>query len=553
MSGTFSRRSFLRATGIGVAAAAIAPTLAACGAGSTGSTSNVGVKLAPWPTYVPNSTAHYDLPALPNNGAPAALRYPSLPLPSSITTKPGDGSTVTALAVSYGSPVSTGSSNQLLAAVSQALGVTFQPRFVIDSGTTFNQAFAQMEASGDIPDLIQVTPGVPDASQFVEAKCADLTPYLSGDAIKEYPNLASIPTRGWELMGRIDGKIYGVPVYRYNTPNMGLISNKEKLVAAGIWGKGISVDQFAAGMAKLKSAGHYSMGESQPKTFGMGFHAGAAGAPNTWQLQNGKFTHAMESPAYEQALANMRSFYAQGLFNPDAMSLPSSVATQAKFASGEWVTTADSLTGGLLTVFQQVGNSFTVDVAYPYGTAPNVPGGDFAFSYTAIKASSPERIKMLLRVLDYLAAPWGTKEFELVNYGVEGVHFTRAADGSPANPTTLGMTENSSNLPIKYLAQQPQPMFYPGATQDTQRQYDTWSTLLPITVGDPTRPYLSGSATYNAKYATLPPLLGPAVVDIVTGRQPLSSWSSTVAQLKAQCSIDQMAAEFSQAYAAANK
>lgn len=551
MSLNVSRRSFLRAGAAGVAAAAIAPALAACGSGSTGSTSNIGAKLAPWPTYVPTTTAKYDLPALPNSGAPAVLGYPQLPLPASVSAKPGDGSTVTALTVSYGAAVSTGSSNQLLAAVSQALGVTFQPRFVIDTGTSYGTAVATIEASGDMPDLIMVNNGIPNVNQFVSAKCADLTPYLSGDAIKDYPNLASIPTRGWELMGRIGGKILAVPIYRYNKPSYGLVANKDKLTAAGIWGPGLSVDQFAQGMQKLKAAGQSPMGDSAALPFGWLFHAGAAGAPYNWKQENGKFTHAIDTPEFQQALVNMHGFYTQGLFNPDALSVGAGQAGSL-FVSGAWTSSVQGL-GGLASTFGQVGSSFAVDVAYPYGSKPNAGGGDSIFGYIAIKQGSPDRIKMLLRVLDFLAAPFGSKEFELINYGVEGTHFTRGADGSPANPTALGKTENNVNIPLKYLGQQPQPLFFPGAPKITQTIYDAYKQQLPIVVADAAVAYSSGSATYSAKNAGTGPAVNSAIADIVSGRQPLSSWSGTVAQLKTQFSLDQMAAELGQAYAAAAK
>ena len=46
---------------------------------------------------------------------------------------------------------------------------------------------------------------------FLERSAADLTPYLSGDAVKEFPNLAAIPTRAWKSV-TYKNKIFGVPV-----------------------------------------------------------------------------------------------------------------------------------------------------------------------------------------------------------------------------------------------------------------------------------------------------------------------------------------------------
>lgn len=79
-------------------------------------------------------------------------------------------------------------------------------------GNTYDQKLGAVLASSDIPDVV-VIPGwnmggkIPSA---IIGKFADLGPYLSGDAIKEYPNLAAIPTDAWQrsLFG---GKLRGLP------------------------------------------------------------------------------------------------------------------------------------------------------------------------------------------------------------------------------------------------------------------------------------------------------------------------------------------------------
>ena len=53
------------------------------------------------------------------------------------------------------------------------------------------------------------------------------------------------------------------------------------------------------------------------------------------------------------------------------------------------------------------------------------------FGYVTFKKANADRLKLLLRVSNYLSAPFGTSEYELVNYGVEGAHFTKDAGGMP--------------------------------------------------------------------------------------------------------------------------
>ncbi len=63
-------------------------------------------------------------------------------------------------------------------------------------------------AGGDVPDLVQIV-NVPGLPSVLDKFFADLTPYLAGDAIKEYPGLASIPTDTWKI-SQVNGKIWGI-------------------------------------------------------------------------------------------------------------------------------------------------------------------------------------------------------------------------------------------------------------------------------------------------------------------------------------------------------
>jgi putative aldouronate transport system substrate-binding protein len=57
---------------------------------------------------------------------------------------------------------------------------------------------------------------------------------------------------------------------------------------------------------------------------------------------------------------------------------------------------------------------------------------------TAIKKGSPERVKELLRIEDFLAAPFGSQESLLLEYGVKDVDFILYAQG---NSTSFFMLE----------------------------------------------------------------------------------------------------------------
>ena len=56
------------------------------------------------------------------------------------------------------------------------------------------------------------------------------------------------------------------------------------------------------------------------------------------------------------------------------------------------------------------------------------------------KTDDDARIEELLKAANFLAAPFGTAEYQLINYGVEGTHYTLDASGLPV-PTDQAQTE----------------------------------------------------------------------------------------------------------------
>src|SRR5258708_12048870 len=100
-------------------------------------------------------------------------------------------------------------------------------------------------AGNDLPDMIYMyaRPGsaitlaaANGTPQFLQAKAADLTPFLAGDAAKDYPNLAAIPITAWKNGGcAYQGRLYMVPGHRY-LPGQMLVKN------SSIWDKQIGVD-----------------------------------------------------------------------------------------------------------------------------------------------------------------------------------------------------------------------------------------------------------------------------------------------------------------------
>jgi putative aldouronate transport system substrate-binding protein len=133
-----------------------------------------------------------------------------------------------------------------------------------------------------------------------------------------------------------------------------------------------------------------------------------------------------------------------------------------------------------------------------------------------------------------------------MHYGVEGVHFTYSKDGDPT-PTTLGTTENVTNLPFYYMCEAPQVLYVPGAQAGIRALYEWEQKVCPKMIDDPSKGLRSD--TWSTRGIIISQEISDAIAGIVTGRQPLSSWSAAVDKFKSDGG-DKIAQEFAQEYAA---
>ncbi|GHH03940.1 extracellular solute-binding protein [Streptomyces lanatus] len=539
-----SRRTLLGS----LAVASVPGALTACSTGSGDSDiSNAGKKLAPWPAYRPAKGPKPDL-APTNAGVQAGYTSYPTDLVRSVARTPGDGSTVKAMSVSFGTPPKPASANRFWAAVENALGVKIE--YTIVSQADYQKKMATVMA-GDpdtLPDIINVFSGfvLPREAEFVQRRAEDLTPYLSGDAIADHPNLANIPTHAWRDMGRIGGRIYGIPLER-PLPGSTLWINQGMFADAGME-EGWTAEDFAAVAKKATSGRRFALGAAQGSLFGNAVHAAAHNAPSEWAVtKDGTFQHCCADERYKAAIAFQAKLRGSGSYYPDSTSV-SQIDLTTLFYNGTVGSMQDGF-GAYLPKYLEAPDGLTPAAALPY-SVDGKPGGIVAarrsFGYTVLKKAKKERIQLLLRVLDYLAAPFGSQEWELVHYGIEGTHFTRAADGSP-EPTKLGEVENNTNLPLKYLAEGPQVLFVPGKP-DAVRALHAWQEkTVPYAIRNAS--YGLQSRTKNSQGTTLKALLDDTVTGIVAGRLPLSEWDAVVKKWRAQGG-DRMAEEFAKDHAA---
>ena len=173
-----------------------------------------------------------------------------------------------------------------------------------------------------------VRDGTPNISQILQTQAADLTPFLGGDAVKDYPNLAAIPSFSWKNSGAIqNGKLYMIPIHRY-APGYTLYRNSE-IYDAEI-GKDYTpknADDFKRVLQQLNKPqqGRWAIGAWQNTQFQLTYFASTFGAPNNWALDSsGNLTKDFETPEYKEAVGYVRDLVTSGLFHPVRSPWPTS-------------------------------------------------------------------------------------------------------------------------------------------------------------------------------------------------------------------------------------
>ena len=480
MSTQISRRTLLRTAVTVAGAAAMAPLLSACGSGGaakSGTNSKTGLA-AVLPTYVANTTVKADIPSVTGPGGassdPGFLTYPANPV-TTVAKKPGSGGTYTTVTPLWGAIPSA--DNAFYKAVNAALGatLTMQPA----NGTTYNTSIPTMAAAKKLPDWIQLPTWwnqLFNVGELVGTQLADLTPYLAGDKVKDYPNLAALPTGAWQA-GVWGDKLFGIPSFSSGTAFAGTFYYRQDVFEA----KGIAADSVksAADLMNLgkeltsESAGVWAFDDVWT------YLAQPFGISQLFTAKDGKLTHKYDQPEFVEALDWAWKLAKAGYIHPDALAGNNNDA-KARFYAGKVLITGDG-TGAWNLADAQAGQAANPSYrrgALPLFSAdgtskPSIFLGPSTSMVSYLNARlKPEQIKELLSIANYLAAPWGSAEYTLINYGVEGTDHTRV-NGTPT--FTPDGQKNVQPQTYPFLATSPGVVSNPGFDQVT-KDICAWNT-----------------------------------------------------------------------------
>jgi putative aldouronate transport system substrate-binding protein len=167
--------------------------------------------------------------------------------------------------------------------------------------------------------------------------------------------------------------------------------------------------------------------------------------------------------------------------------------------------------------------------------------GPSNFGLTFVKKGTPDRVKLVLRLLNFLAAPFGSQEADLL-YGVKGVDYTPDSDGIPSI-TPQGRAELT--IPWKYITANPSVLFDPARPKDfaTFSQEDE-KAMAAVAIADPVLGLYS--ATYTARINQLNTSFYSGVQDIVSGSRSMNDLHALIKDWREQGG-DKSRTEFEQA------
>src|SRR6266852_1755787 len=555
---SLTRRAFMSKICAFTAVGLTLPLLAACGLAprpstgpaSAGGGANSGkVKI---PSYVPvQDGPKPDLPARADGVDAGYFTFPQT-LFKSVKEAPGKGEDVTLMTNLIQGAVVALDQNSAWQAVNKDMGLTVRQRLY--GSADYRNGLNTTIAGGDLPDTLYNSPMkyIPSLPSFLQAQCADLTPFIGGDAVKDYPNLANIPSPCWAETV-FNGTIFAVPVPRAPFLNAFLV--RRDLVDQAQVPAPKSADDFKKFLVTLTNAQQNHFGLAASMGFGLGSQSPLLmifGAPNNWSLdKSGKLVKDFETDEFRATVGFARDLWSAGVYHPDSRTLSGTTLSTA--LRGGQAAVASHSFGALIAQWPLLAaenSAARLRVIHPFSAdgkvKPIYHTGPSNFGMSFIKKGSSDRVKLLLRVLNYIAAPFSSQEWALLNYGVEGVHFNRDSQGVPIL-TEKGKTEVLSTW--KYITNTPQVLYDTNRSQEyaTNIQEDE-KAMADVAISDPTLGLYS--PTYAAQQRLLDQAMTDGVSDIVIGRAQLSDLDGLVKDWRNNGG-DKARAEYQDALAAA--
>ncbi|MGW3987263.1 extracellular solute-binding protein [Streptomyces sp. NPDC004830] len=528
-----SRRSFLAATGLATAAVAGGmPLLTACGGSDSGSrdgtTSGRSARKL-LPAYVASNVVSPDIPSRNGSAMGFTGRLDLADLKTSVPRKLGKGSRIKIMSPFWGTPPK--GDNAYYRAMNDLIGVDIA--WQNQDGNTYDEKLGAVLASSDLPDVVVIPSWnmggkIPSA---IISKFADLGPYLSGDAIKKYPNLAAVPSGAWQY-SIFGGKLRGLPQPAPAVPGIVPFYRKDVFDKEG-YELPKSPDEFLALAKEISRPRAKVWACDDMKWSAFQFFGVLSGSekPLGWNLADGRMVYRVETEEYLEALEWVRKLYAAGVVHPDARAVQGTAAD--RFTAGQVLIYNDNISSWWGKMAEQAGQKTDfrisgMDIFGAGGGDPVLwagsPAGIFAF---VNKKASKAVVEDVLAAANVTAAPYGTKEYMLTNYGVEGTHYT-VEDGVP----TKNDKGNQEVINAYVMLAGPAPTIAHPDLPDIAKEQVEWQQRMGAFTRKST--FWGMQITEPARYTNLSNDFEQLEDDTVRGRRKISEVQQAVSDWKKQ-------------------
>ncbi|GAB2512779.1 extracellular solute-binding protein [Nocardiopsis aegyptia] len=464
-----TRRRFLGLVGASTTAAFTAGALGACGSnsgGGGGGSASAATSLDDLiPTHIPFDGVAPDIEGL--HGAPSGFTsYPET-FVQALPNPPGSGGHYTAMTPLWG-PVPPGlGNNSFFDYVNERIGTTVE--FNFQDGDTVIDKMNAVIAGRDVADITMFPDWtinlIPQFNRAVDELFEDLTPHLAGDAASAYPLLANLESDAWRW-NVFNEKLMGVPWPAEPFGNW-VLMRQDILDELGIDPPTSPDELFAIGEEiNDPDNNRWAFGDfnlSMRQVFG---------APRLWRYENGELIHMFETEEWRASIEFMRRIFDAGLMHPDVVAKADN--SKELLNSGQIIFNQDGLGAWNEAYAQMLGENsdFRLDLMPVFGQGGNDPvmhkSDPSGQSVFIRKGMDPAQVEEILGVLNFCAAPFGTREYMDYRYGEEGVHHERNDDGAP-ELTDLGNSEVNDGY--YFISGRP-----PAITESQYPDFVQWKT-----------------------------------------------------------------------------
>ncbi|GAB2541475.1 type 2 periplasmic-binding domain-containing protein [Brachybacterium huguangmaarense] len=518
MSIEVRRRTVLAAGG----AAAIAAGAAACGGGSTtsgGASKSADVTL---PTYQALEGLTPDLEGSEDGLHSVFLKAPEKLL-TTVDKKPITSGAVSALTETFDTPPPAMKDNPFWQRLNEALGGDLNLTIAVDAGGGYPEKFATTLASGDLPDLMWVPPnqGIPNIGPMLESQFTDLTPYLEGDKVLEWKNLAALKPGSWRT-AVVNGKIWGAPIP--STP-FGQVYLGNPTLWDEVGGfQPSSADDFLEKCKAISQPGKVWALEpaliNALHMFGEWF-----GAPNGYRVNKDRTLNSrFQTDEYREAIEFAAKVWKAGAFYPDV-----------NLAEGQQMFAAGTL-GAVVAVgprsaseYRSQNPDLLADIMIPFaaveGRTPVYDMGYGTVGFTPLKKTDDEKkIRELLDLINYLSAPFGTVEFMQKNFGTEGEDY-EIKDGNYVR-TAAGEQNAPGLVSALTIMASGESVIYNPNPDDSKYIYEQEKLLLELAMQSPVKGLYSD--TSSAKGSELNSKMNDVIQEVIQGRKTMDDYDAAV-------------------------